>query len=268
MWSVEYVQVPDESNPKSDSSPLQSTMVDSKMKPLNGVDDSPSEEDSQSVESIGGSGVSTPRRDNMDAKSNADSLSEDFRDTLSVNSNVSSGRSSPVSRDDGEAATLQRLKPPATLPVAPPRRRKQDKMGSGSVSSSLGSSLGTSVGRDDADDIRGAGDMEDRDTISITSSIDSTPTVPENGGSMEDQRLDLGDASDGCAPPVSPSKDFILVTENDLKDFEDEEDMVDGMGRMRSGEHKEERSAAHRNKLKPGKTSSFPYRLSLTKINK
>ncbi|XP_071507653.1 WD repeat and FYVE domain-containing protein 3-like [Diadema antillarum] len=253
MWSVEYVQVPDISNSKSSNcGTLQATMLDSKEKTMEQVDqseESPSEEDSQSVESMGGSGISTPRRD----KSMADSLSEDLKDTLSVNSNLSSGRSSPViireDRDEKEGGSpSQRLKPPASLPVAPPRKKKMEKMGSlgnivdgvkqGAESQSRNgqhhhhaenrerAEKGEDPTTEDAPAKQGNGD-----TLSI-SSIGSTPTV-SNGGE------DLLDSSDSHAAR-SPSKDYILVTENDLRDFQEEEQV------------KEERSAAHRNKLKPG----------------
>ncbi|XP_063969658.1 WD repeat and FYVE domain-containing protein 3-like isoform X2 [Lytechinus pictus] len=237
MWSVEYVQVPDGSNGRGENGTLQNTMVDAKEKTLVGVDpseDSPSEEDSQSFESVG----STPRRDNTD-KSLTDSLSEDFRDTLSVNSNVSSGRSSPIVRDDREekdGGASQRLKPPASLPVAPPRKRKLEKMGSS------GSLLSNKEGaEDDRTQNQDIGDEKSReelskqsssDATSLSSSVGSTPTVPDGAGAVGDNVL--GDV------PMSPSKEYIMVTENDLKGFD--EDELD----------KEERSAAHRNKLKPG----------------
>ncbi|XP_071829084.1 WD repeat and FYVE domain-containing protein 3-like isoform X3 [Apostichopus japonicus] len=275
MWSVEYVQVPDEeqafakspstsNNPSAEPSPLLSRVNQSQYK-TNQSEGTPSEEDTNS---LGSAGMLTPKKEQSERSSFSETVSEDLKKSKESieDSSISEGRSRTQIGDSSEGLDIpvrreEKISPPTSLPI----------------NSSL-SELGVkcnSQGRGGGDGDEGVSD-ERRSSVKSDSALQSRldeedrqwrNNVPPSISGHSISQPDLGKAqqspvfahSNGdsntseSASEFSPealglrsskgsvkSDDYIIISDKDLKAYDEEQ------------VNQETRSAAHRNKLKPG----------------
>ncbi|KAJ8022395.1 WD repeat and FYVE domain-containing protein 3 [Holothuria leucospilota] len=272
MWSVEYVQVPDEEQSALRKSPSASNNTSSQPSPLlgrvdqsqyksNQSEDTPSEEDSTS---LGSSGMLTPKREQPE-RSFSESVSEDLKkskDSLDDPSYTAS-RSRTETGDSLEGLEIPssqegKITPPTSLPInsgvsvsgmeVPGPRDEVSEDGSFDERRS-------SVKSDSA--LHSCLDQEERQRRDVSSSINahsvSQPDLAQSQQSPVHRNSNGGSNTSESTTEFSPegagmrsskssikSEEYIIISEQDLKAYDEDQKV------------QEKRSAAHRNKLKPG----------------